>query len=196
MDTPESAASSRSEPVNEGLVAKFYNEDSINKANFERDRWKQLWNDAVFLSSMFETKVLFMPFVFHLRLYKDKLQFCPMYAWNFRLDLLGEGGKFFDQNVIRDDNDISQIKTDYFDKPLLVAEIALKRMIVECGWMQEEYDVRWDHIGLMPIRKTKKWQLKPVMIDLIRLKEVGFQDRRTILSRHLKLLEDCMPKGD
>jgi hypothetical protein len=38
--------------------------------------------------------------------------------------------------------------------------------------------------------------LKPVMIDLIRLKEVGFQDRRTILSRHLKLLEDCMPKGD
>lgn len=180
-------------------VSKFFIKENIEAckkiAEFECARWRELWGVDVFVLNMFDTYVLFMPFVFHIRHYKDMLQFCPMHAWNYRLDRLGHKSSFFSDDI-RDDKNIAKIQTKYFDQPLLVAKEALHHMIMECGWMQEDSEVCWDHIGLMPVyRKMKqKWDLKPIMFDLARLKKVKKQDRERVYAEHVHLLENGINK--
>ncbi|KAI3657733.1 hypothetical protein MP638_003988 [Amoeboaphelidium occidentale] len=79
--------------------------------------------------------------------------------------------------------------------PLKVARIALHRMIIECGWKQEDRKVKWDHIGLLPSEIKNGWTLQPVMLDLARVSKIpNDENREEIFQNHLKILKDLIPK--
>lgn len=184
---------------NEGIigVSKFFIAENTDvckeKAAFESERWRELWKVETFVELMFDTYVLFMPFVFHIRQYEDTLQFCPMHAWNYRLNRLGGKSSFFtDDN--QDDQSLKKIKTNFFDEPLLVAETALRHMIVNCGWMQDDSEVRWEHFGLMPVKRKQNWTLVPIMFDLSRLRKISEKDKAEVYQKHVEILKNLIPK--
>jgi len=41
----------------------------------------------------------------------------------------------------------------YIENPILIAEEALKHMIFNNGLIQDDDEVQWEHLGLMPIKE-------------------------------------------
>ncbi|KAI3660601.1 hypothetical protein MP638_000141 [Amoeboaphelidium occidentale] len=118
-----------------------------------------------------------------------------MSAWNFRAPLSkDEKAVISDVETIREDSELQKHESaSLLGNPLKVAEIALHRMIIECGWKQDDDEVKWDHIGLLPTFVNGEWLLKPVMIDLARVTEIKDESREEVYKHHLGILKKSMP---
>ncbi|KAI3660491.1 hypothetical protein MP638_004320 [Amoeboaphelidium occidentale] len=180
-------------------VAKFFINKDIHKqalmAQNEQERWREFWEVETFVLRMFGLHVLMMPFVFHVRRYSNELRFCPMARWNFRSRFEGDIiTSPFSPSQLKEDSELEEHESKVLlENPLKVAELALRRMVVDCGWKQDDEEVKREHIGLLPTNTKDGWTLEPVMIDLTRVRKIEKENRRDIFIRHLKILQDLMP---
>ncbi|KAI3633046.1 hypothetical protein MIR68_009121 [Amoeboaphelidium protococcarum] len=191
-------------------VAKFIitNNDGDHKRNSdiareiahaESERWREIWEVQSEVVEILQLSVVLLPFVFHIREYPDELRFCPMRAWNYRLGIEWSLDSLFEPGVIKEDSMLSEDAQTraYLANPLKVAREALHRLIIECGWMQPDQEVRWRHIGLMPVITHSSATVTPVMIDLTRLIKIADgQDRQTVYKKHYDMLRRTMPAKD
>ncbi|KAI3650227.1 hypothetical protein MP228_004965 [Amoeboaphelidium protococcarum] len=169
------------------------------KAHAESERWREIWEVQSEVVEILQLSVVLMPFVFHIREYPDELRFCPMRAWNYRLGIEWSLDSLFEPGVIKEDSMLSEDAQTraYLTNPLKVAREALHRLIIECGWMQPDYEVRWRHIGLMPVITQSSATVTPVMIDLTRLIKIADgQDRQSVYEKHYDILRRTMPAKD
>ncbi|KAI3646440.1 hypothetical protein MP228_009368 [Amoeboaphelidium protococcarum] len=168
-------------------------------AHAESERWREIWGVQSEVVEILQLSVVLMPFVFHIREYPDELRFCPMRAWNYRLGIEWSLDSLFEPGVIREDSMLSEDDQTraYLANPLKVAREALHRLIIECGWMQPDQEVRWRHIGLMPVITQSSATVTPVMIDLTRLIKIADdQDRQSVYEKHYDILRRTMPAQD
>ena len=180
-------------------VAKFRlgetQEESVKAAKDESAAWMNIWKIKTKTMTLFERGCLFMPFVFHIRIYVDRLRFCPINSWNFREES-EESADWFSNDVKEDvelQADESSIK--YLNDPMLVAYEALVRMH-SVGIVLEDAEVKWNHVGLLPIRLGGKWSLKPIIIDLARIKILQDEEEKAdSLSRQLQILKESFPRN-
>ena len=78
----------------------------------------------------------------------------------------------------------------YLECPLLAAKEALYQLIMVAGWKQDEKEVVWRHLALMPHENT----VKPIMIDLTRCQRIDdFEKRQEIFNEHLELIRNELP---
>ena len=83
---------------------------------------------------------------------------------------------------------------DYFRRPLLAAQTALKRM-AEKGFVHE--DLGWRHLALMPIYCSGRWTVTPVLLDLQGVRQLQYGESvASVVAAGLRLLaEESKPRG-
>ena len=180
-------------------VAKFilpHDEDEDPQATKERadeeaDKWKSIWGVTTPVVKLLQKHVVLMPFTFHIRQYSDKLQWCSLNDWNYRVER-SKMSDFFDPKLVKDDeqlrNDESMKK--YLECPLSAAKEALHQLIIVAGWKQDENEVVWRHFALLPVENT----VKPIMIDLTRCQRIeDTGERQEIFKAHLQLIKKSLP---
>jgi hypothetical protein len=101
---------------------------------------------------------MIMPVVFHASKSDDAIFFRPI------------GPKWTADNTTVDDILNSEVLCafdstlrTYFNHPHSVAKKAITQM-AQIGYQHN--DLKWEHVGLLPFKKGKKWSVKPVLIDL------------------------------
>lgn len=132
----------------------------------EADLWNTIWGPKLaYTTTLLDAKALIMPFVFHAHIRNDDVIFRPF------------GSKWSSGDSTIDDIRNSEIPGNfnssleyYFNQPLLVAEEALRHMVMVGDNGYKHCDIEWRHVGLLPFKIKDvgegEWAVKPVLIDL------------------------------
>ncbi len=159
---------------------KYYTVDEINEVRLdslenEASNWENIWNIKPRVEKILDQPCIIMPFVFHCKMIKDKIFFMPPYKWVKEDD---EIPFIFENKEINDNELFDMDKCDkYINDPILVAKEAIRNML-DMGYLHN--DIKWSHVGLLPIKEDHngdRLTLKPILIDLTDVEYIGIKSQ-------------------
>jgi len=163
----------------------------------EAERWNMLWladsSEKVRVVTLFQRPALVMPFAFHAHVIdtnndKDEqpdndddepkpvaVHFKGPNSWTVALS-----DEEVAKRVVMSEQDLDIVSEDIKVLPELtklvrelqpkgIARLALESMLAK-GYMHA--DLEWRHVALLPTRNDNGWTLKPILIDLTRVRTV------------------------
>ncbi|KAJ3392400.1 hypothetical protein HDU92_008459 [Lobulomyces angularis] len=148
--------------------------EHISKKIFtqESSYWNELWNCNSYTIEILDITMIVMPYAFHcIQDDNDRVYFKSPDIWN-DIGRKEEDNVFNCEDILESKNKLFDTEDleKYFKNPLLVAREALTVM-KEKGYIHD--DIQWRHVSLLPFKKSENiWGLKPIMIDLTRIKKI------------------------
>ncbi len=157
--------------------------------------WTMLWGVRVRVVKLFHRLALVMPFAFHAHLSAPKaVAAAPQVAKGDRLAAQrfitfkgpnswtailpdaevakrAASAKQPDPDVVREDNEVMPLLANFLQQhpPESIARDAIGAMLRHDVM---HADLRWRHVAILPFRSGSQWMLKPILIDLTRVRRI------------------------
>eukprot|EP01031_Cornospumella_fuschlensis_P026205 gene26205-31655_t len=169
-------------------VIKLFIQGEKNAWKLEHQLWREVWGvEGVRLETVMKATALIMPFAFHgcVDRATSSVKFKPLQCW-----CLDDLSLCTVENICS--SEAGQVRVDsvakYCDNPLLAAEEAVTAL-ANAGYAHE--DLAWRHVALLPqAAKKGAWTVKPILIDLTRVRTVQESEVESVVSDAMKILNN------
>jgi len=150
----------------------------------EAQHWNQLWACKARVIQLFHRLVLVMPFAFHAHLSASPqraLTFKGPNNWTTMLPDAEVAQRAASkqsgiEDVVSEDGEVLPLLARFLEQhsPDWIAEAAITAML-SCNVMHD--DLCWRHIAILPCQSGSQWTLRPVLIDLTRVRPIRTAQR-------------------